>query len=88
MYLKQTRNQPGRPCGRIYKEFGLHGQSMELFDASVDPPPNAWCDTDNNGQCDMYSTSFGDDQVMSMMPYSGKNACTKNSSLNPSPLLI
>ena len=91
MYLKQTRNQPGRPCGRIYQEFGLHGQSMELFDASVDPPPNpddTMCDTTTNGKCDMYATTFGDDQVMSMMPYSGKNACTKNSSLNPSPLLI
>ena len=77
MYLKQTRNQPGRPCGRIYQEFGLHGQSMELLDASVDPPSNDVCYTTYNGKCDMYSTTFGDDHVMSMMPYSGKNSCTK-----------
>ena len=43
-YLKQSyqpRYQPntnGRPCGRIYKEFGLHGESFELLDASVDNP--------------------------------------------------
>ena len=49
---------------------------MELFDASVDPPPNpddTMCDTTTNGKCDMYATSFGDDQIMSMMPYSGKH---------------
>ena len=81
MYLKQTRTNPGRPCGRIYSEFGLHGQSMELFDASVDdeffPLPDCVpdcarpCNYDANGKCDMYITAFGTNNLMSMIPYPG-----------------
>ena len=61
-YLRKTRNQPGRPCGRIYREFGLHGQYMELQDASID---------ENYGFGDLGRTDFGNDHLMSMVPYEG-----------------
>ena len=54
---------PGRPCGRIYREFGLHGEYMELRDASFD---------DTNGYDDLRRTVFGNDQLMSMVPFEGK----------------
>ena len=61
-YLRDN-DGPGRPCGRIYREFGLHGQYMELRDASVD-----W----RNGLGDLRETDFGNDELMSMVPYEGK----------------
>ena len=78
-YLKETRSSHGRrPCGRIYKEFGLHGEYKELFDASVDAPDV--CANDGyalfaygadlrNGLC--FMPSGWDNQLMSMIPYSG-----------------
>ena len=69
-YLRKTRNQPGRPCGRIYREFGLHGQYMELRDASVD---------ENNGYGDLGRTDFGNDHLMSMVPFEGKQKFNKSS---------
>ena len=60
---KHLSNYDGpRPCGMIYREFGLHGYSMELFDASVDI---------QNGINDLGRTDFGNDELMSMMPYEG-----------------
>merc|ERR1711990_909148 len=56
-YLKNN-DGPGRPCGRIYREFGLHGQYMELRDASIDYRN----DIDNLGL-----TEFGNDHLMSMV---------------------
>ena len=60
-YLRNN-DGPGKPCGRIYREFGLHGQYMELRDASAD----ASYGFDNLGQ-----TDFGNDQLMSMVPFEG-----------------
>ena len=60
-YLR-SNDGPGRPCGRIYREFGLHGQYMELRDASYDT---------NNRIDDMGRTDFGNDQLMSMIPFPG-----------------
>ena len=61
-YLRNN-DGPGRPCGRIFQEFGLHGQYMELRDASVD---------ESNGYDDLRETDFGNDQIMSMVPFEGK----------------
>ena len=60
-YLR-SNDGPGRPCGRIYREFGLNGQYMELRDASYDT---------NNRIDDMGRTDFGNDQLMSMIPFPG-----------------
>ena len=62
---KYLRNYdgPGRPCGIIYREFGLHGHPMELFDASENP---------ENGIDNLGRTDFGNDQLMSMMPYKSR----------------
>ena len=61
---KYLRNNdgPGKPCGRIYREFGLYGQYMELRDASVDT---------SNGFDNLGKTDFGNDQLMSMVPFEG-----------------
>ena len=61
-YLR-ANDGPGKPCGRIYREFGLHGQYMELRDASVDT---------RNGIDDLGQTDFGNDHLMSMVPFEGK----------------
>ena len=61
-YLRNN-DGPGKPCGRIYREFGLHGQYMELRDASVDQ---------SNGIQDLAETAFGNDELMSMVPFEGK----------------
>jgi len=53
---------PGRPCGRIYREFGLHGKYMEILDASIDS---------SYGFGDLGQTDFGNDQLMSMVPFEG-----------------
>ena len=63
-YLR-ANDGPGKPCGRIYREFGLHGQYMELRDASVDT---------RNGIDDLGQTDFGNDHLMSMVPFEGKLA--------------
>ena len=55
--------QPGRPCGQIFSEFGLRGRKMELNDASVDM---------SNGIDNLGDTYFGNDELMSMVPYAGK----------------
>ena len=60
-YLRNN-DGPGKPCGRIYREFGLHGQYMELRDASVDA---------SNGFSNLGDTDFGNDQLMSMVPFEG-----------------
>ena len=62
---KYLRNNdgPGKPCGRIYIEFGLHGQYMELRDASAD----ASYEVNNLGD-----TDFGNDHLMSMVPFQGE----------------
>ena len=62
-YLRNN-DGPGKPCGRIYREFGLHGQYMELRDASVDQ---------SNGIHDLGETAFGNDEMMSMVPFKGKS---------------
>ena len=66
---KYLRNYdgPGRPCGRIYREFGLHGQYMELYDASLD---------EENGFDDLDKTDFGSYHLMSMQPFEGKTYIT------------
>ena len=61
-YLKQTRGQPGQPCGRLYREFGLHGSYMELQSG------------ENYGFGNLGYTDFGNDELMSMIPYEGKNS--------------
>ena len=60
-YLRNN-DGPEKPCGRIYREFGLHGQYMELRDASVD---------DSNGIDNLGLTDFGNNQLMSMVPFEG-----------------
>ena len=60
-YLRNN-DGPGKPCGRIYREFGLHGQYMELRDASVDS---------SNGFSNLGDTDFGNDELMSMVPFEG-----------------
>ena len=62
-YLRNNAG-PGKPCGRIYREFGLHGQYMELRDASVDT---------SNGFNNLGDTDFGNDQLMSMVPFEGES---------------
>lgn len=58
---KYLRNYEGaRPCGKIFTQFGLHGNSYELYDASVDG---------FNGIDHLGDTDFGNDELMSMMPY-------------------
>ena len=52
----------GKPCGRIFREYGLHGQFMELRDAAVDS---------DNGFNQLSETDFGDNELMSMQPYEG-----------------
>lgn len=75
-YLKETRStRNARPCGRIYKEFGLHGEYRELLDSSHDDP--RLCAADGHGFNDMSHglcllTHDWNDQLMSMIPYSGK----------------
>ena len=60
-YLRSNAG-PGGPCGRIYREFGLHGDFMELRDASLD---------ENLGYRDLGRTNFGDNHIMSMVPFEG-----------------
>ena len=60
-YLRNNRGI-GRPCGRIYREFGLHGIYMELRDSSVD---------ESNGYGNLGQTDFGNDELMSMVPFDG-----------------
>jgi len=58
---KYLRNYEGpRPCGKIYPQFGLHGTPYELYDAAVDP---------TQGIGNLGGTDFGNDELMSMMPY-------------------
>jgi len=58
---KYLRNYDGaRPCGKIFTQFGLHGNSYELYDAAVDG---------FNGIDHLGDTDFGNDELMSMMPY-------------------
>ena len=61
-YLRNS-DGPGRPCGKIYREFGLTGYMMELRDGSYDV---------NNRFDNLKDTQFGNDQLMSMRPYEGK----------------
>ena len=63
-YLRNNAG-PNRPCGRIYREFGLHGQYMELQDASSD---------ENYGFDDLRWTVFGNDHLMSMVPFEGTSS--------------
>ena len=73
-YLSQN-DGPGKPCGRIYREFGLHGEFMELRDASVDNRPDTIfysSDTIKNGIDNLGLTDFGDNHLMSMVPFKGK----------------
>lgn len=58
----------GKPCGRIYREFGLHGEYMELRDASINH---------RNDIHDLRETDFGNDQLMSMVPFEGKQQFKK-----------
>ena len=68
-YLKNN-DGPGKPCGRIYREFGLHGQYMELRDASFD---RSYIENGNvNGIDDLGDTDFGNDHLMSMVPFKGE----------------
>ena len=60
-YLRNN-DGPEKPCGRIYREFGLHGQYMELRDAFFN---------ENNGIDNLGETDFGNDQLMSMVPFEG-----------------
>ena len=60
-YLRNNAG-PGRPCGRIFREFGLHGQFMELADASRN---------EENGYDDLDKTDFGSFHIMSMRPFKG-----------------
>ena len=62
-YLRNN-DGPGRPCGKIYREFGLNGYHMEVRDGSYDP---------NNHFNNLKDTQFGNDQLMSMIPYEGKS---------------
>jgi hypothetical protein len=58
---KYLRNyEEARPCGKIFTQFGLHGNSYELYDAAVDG---------FNGIDHLGDTDFGNDELMSMMPY-------------------
>ena len=68
-YLKKY-DGPGKPCGRIYSEFGLHGEYMELLDASFSP----WYNLDTSGIDDLRETDFGNDHLMSMVPFEGEHA--------------
>ena len=52
----------GQACGLIFREFGQHGESMELRDASVDT---------SYGIDDLGQTDFGNDELMSMIPFEG-----------------
>ena len=61
-YLRNN-DGPGKPCGRIYSQFGLHGRYMELRDASAD---------NSNGFDALRETDFGNDELMSMAPFEGK----------------
>ena len=73
---KYLRNYdgPGRPCGRIYREFGLHGQYMELQDASQD---------EEYGFDDLDMTDFGSYHLMSMQPFEGKTYISYNITIIP-----
>ena len=64
MYLRSQaeRSMPPRPCGRIYNEFGLQGKYMEVFDATF---------AFEFGIDFLGHTVFGDNQLMSMVPYEG-----------------
>ena len=59
-YLREARAGPGQPCGRIYSEFGLHGKSLEVREGEA------------YGIGKLGSTDFGNDNVMSMLPFPGK----------------
>ena len=75
-YLRNN-DGPGKPCGRIFTEFGLHGQYMELRDASVDNGPDStwFADSDyvKNGVDVLHWTEFGDNELMSMVPFEGES---------------
>ena len=60
-YLRNN-NGPAKPCGRIFREFGQHGQYMELRDAADDT---------SYGIDDLGQTDFGNDELMSMIPFEG-----------------
>ena len=61
-YLRSYGSGKGRPCGYIYNLYGLSGREMTLYDASED---------DTNGFDDLGRTDFGNDELMSMVPYAG-----------------
>ena len=61
-YLRSHGTRKGRRCGYIYNQFGLSGREMTLYDASED---------DTNGFDDLGRTDFGNDELMSMVPYAG-----------------
>ena len=57
-------------CGVIYREFGLHGKYLYLYDAGVNP---------TNGYDYLGDTDFGNDQLMSMKPLPGMKKLALNS---------
>ena len=61
-YLRSHTSGKGRLCGYIYNQYGLKGREMTLYDASED---------DTNGFDDLGRTDFGNDELMSMVPYAG-----------------
>ena len=61
--MKITRDTNfGKPCGRIFQEYGLRGHFMELRDAAT---------ISDNGFDVLGNTDFGNDRLMSMLPYEG-----------------
>ena len=60
-YFRNSANGDLR-CGRIFREFGLHGHPLQLYDAGADP---------RNGIGRLSDTDFGDNQLMSMKPEKG-----------------
>ena len=60
-YFRNSANGNQR-CGRIFREFGLHGHPLQLYDAAADP---------RNGIGRLGDTDFGNNQLMSMKPEPG-----------------
>ena len=58
----RNNDQPGRPCGRIYREFAVGGYYLQLYDSSYDTTKIF---------NDLRNTDFGNDRVKSMLPNPG-----------------
>ena len=62
-FLEQRSHSGARPCGQIFSQFGLHGRSYYIYDASLNP---------KNGIDNLWNHPMGNDELMSVKPFPGR----------------